>query len=58
MQRIKITAGLQGTELQDFRTEDGMDVLKKIPARAQDPQVRAANFEEVSLGYNKEEAME
>ncbi|MCI6553426.1 MAG: NADPH-dependent glutamate synthase [Lachnospiraceae bacterium] len=35
-----------------------MDVLKKIPARAQDPQVRAANFEEVSLGYNKEEAME
>ena len=34
------------------------DVLKKIPVREQDPQVRAANFEEVCLGYNKEEAME
>lgn len=35
-----------------------MDVLKKTPVREQDPQVRAANFEEVCLGYNKEEAME
>ncbi len=34
-----------------------MDVLKKIPVREQDPQVRATNFEEVCLGYNKEEAM-
>ncbi len=34
-----------------------MDVLKKVPVREQDPQVRAANFEEVCLGYNKEEAM-
>ncbi len=34
------------------------DVLKKVPVREQDPQVRAANFEEVCLGYNKEEAME
>ena len=35
-----------------------MDVLKKVPVREQDAQVRAANFEEVCLGYNKEEAME
>lgn len=35
-----------------------MDVLKKIPVREQEPKVRAANFEEVCLGYNREEAME
>ena len=35
-----------------------MDVLKKVPVREQDPKVRAANFEEVCLGYNREEAME
>ena len=35
-----------------------MDVLKKTPVREQDPKVRATNFEEVCLGYNKEEAME
>lgn len=35
-----------------------MDVLRKVPVREQDPKVRAANFEEVCLGYNKEEAME
>lgn len=35
-----------------------MDVLKKVPVREQEPQVRAKNFEEVCLGYNKEEAME
>ncbi len=34
------------------------DVLKKVPVREQDPQVRANNFEEVCLGYNKEEAMD
>lgn len=34
------------------------DVLKKIPVREQEPKVRAKNFEEVCLGYNKEEAME
>lgn len=34
-----------------------MDVLKKIPVREQNPKVRATNFEEVCLGYNKEEAM-
>jgi len=34
------------------------DVLKKVPVREQDAQVRATNFEEVCLGYNKEEAME
>jgi glutamate synthase (NADPH/NADH) small chain len=38
--------------------EEIMDVLKKVPVREQDPKVRAANFEEVCLGYNKEEAME
>ena len=35
-----------------------MDVLKKTPVREQDPKVRATNFEEVCLGYNREEAME
>lgn len=35
-----------------------MDVLKKVPVREQEPAVRAQNFEEVCLGYNKEEAME
>ncbi|MBD5501028.1 MAG: NADPH-dependent glutamate synthase [Lachnospiraceae bacterium] len=35
-----------------------MDVLKKIPVREQDAKERAANFEEVCLGYDKEEAME
>ncbi len=35
-----------------------MDVMKKVPVREQDPKERAANFEEVCLGYNKEEAME
>ena len=34
------------------------DVLKKVPVREQDPQVRATNFEEVCLGYNREEAVE
>ena len=33
------------------------DVLKKVPAAEQDPKVRATNFEEVCLGYNKEEAV-
>ena len=35
-----------------------MDVMKKVPVREQDPKVRATNFDEVCLGYNKEEAME
>lgn len=35
-----------------------MDVLKKVPVREQDPKVRAANFEEVCLGYAEAEAME
>lgn len=35
-----------------------MDVLKKVPVREQNAKERAANFEEVCLGYNKEEAME
>ena len=34
------------------------DVMKKVPIREQDPKVRATNFDEVCLGYNKEEAME
>ena len=34
-----------------------MDMMKKVPVREQDPVVRAANFEEVCLGYNQEEAM-
>ena len=35
-----------------------MDMMKKVPVREQEPQVRAQNFEEVCLGYNQEEAME
>ena len=35
-----------------------MDAMKKVPVREQEPKVRAANFEEVCLGYNQEEAME
>lgn len=34
-----------------------MDVLKRVPVREQDAKVRATNFDEVCLGYNKEEAM-
>lgn len=33
-----------------------MNMMEKVPVREQDPIVRAANFEEVCLGYNKEEA--
>ena len=33
------------------------DVLKKVPVREQQPKVRATNFDEVCLGYNKEEAI-
>ena len=35
-----------------------MDVLTKVPVREQEAAARAKNFEEVCLGYNKEEAME
>ena len=35
-----------------------MDVLKRVPVREQDPTERAANFEEVCLGYNMDEARE
>lgn len=38
-------------------TAEMTDVLKKVPVREQDPKVRAANFEEVCLGYNQEEAV-
>ena len=34
------------------------DMLKKVPVKEQDPKVRATNFEEVCLGYDKDEAME
>lgn len=34
-----------------------MSVLEKVPVREQEPKQRAANFEEVCYGYNKEEAM-
>ena len=33
-----------------------MDMMKKVPVREQDPLVRATNFKEVCLGYNKDEA--
>ncbi|WP_143316891.1 NADPH-dependent glutamate synthase [Clostridium sp. HBUAS56017] len=35
-----------------------MDRMKRILVHEQDPKVRAANFKEVCLGYNKEEAVE
>lgn len=31
--------------------------IPRVPVREQDPKVRATNFEEVCLGYNREEAM-
>lgn len=34
-----------------------MDMMKKVPVREQDPIVRAANFDEVCLGYCEEEAL-
>ena len=34
-----------------------MDVLKKVPVKEQEPQVRAQNFEEVCLGYDAKEAV-
>ncbi|MBR5049302.1 MAG: FAD-dependent oxidoreductase, partial [Erysipelotrichaceae bacterium] len=34
-----------------------MDLNRKVPVREQDPKVRAANFDEVCLGYNREEAL-
>ena len=33
-----------------------MDVLKKVPVREQEPEIRAKNFDEVCFGYNEEEA--
>ena len=35
-----------------------MDRMKRTPIAEQDPKVRAANFEEVCLGYTAEEAMQ
>lgn len=34
-----------------------VDVLKRIPVREQEPEIRAKNFDEVCLGYDSEEAM-
>ncbi|MBQ3392034.1 MAG: NADPH-dependent glutamate synthase [Lachnospiraceae bacterium] len=33
-----------------------MDMIKKVPVREQDPEVRSHNFDEVCMGYNREEA--
>lgn len=33
------------------------DVMKKVPVKEQDPIIRATNFDEVNLGYTKEEAV-
>lgn len=35
-----------------------MDGMKRVPIKEQEPKVRAANFEEVCLGYSEEEAVE
>ena len=35
-----------------------MDVLKRVPVKEQDSEIRAKNFKEVCLGYNLEEAKE
>ncbi len=34
-----------------------MDMLKRVPISEQDPKVRAANFDEVCLGYTEDEAV-
>ena len=39
------------------RNEVEYERLNRVPVREQDPKVRATNFDEVCLGYNKEEAM-
>ncbi len=52
---IHITAAV---ETATIRRSVKMDVLKKVPVREQAPDVRNKNFDEVCLGYNKEEAME
>ena len=51
--RIHITVAAETAEV----TNNGRDVLKRVPVREQEPKVRATNFEEVCYGYNKEEAM-
>lgn len=35
-----------------------MDVWSSVPVREQEPEVRAANFEEVCFGYNEQEAVQ
>lgn len=35
-----------------------MDRMKRVPIKEQDPKVRSKNFDEVCLGYTKEEAMQ
>ena len=35
-----------------------MDVWSSVPVREQEPEVRAANFEEVCFGYNEQEVMQ
>lgn len=35
-----------------------IDILKRVPIKEQEPQVRAKNFEEVCLGYDENEAMD
>ncbi|MBR1628816.1 MAG: dihydropyrimidine dehydrogenase, partial [Lachnospiraceae bacterium] len=35
-----------------------MDMTKKVPISEQDPKERAKNFDEVCLGYTKEEAIQ
>ena len=34
-----------------------IDVMKKVPVAEQDPAVRATNFDEVNLGYSRDEAV-
>ena len=50
------TAGPETVNVQERCEIMQTDMMKKVPVREQEPLVRAANFDEVCLGYNKEEA--
>lgn len=39
-----------------LREDEMADLMKRVPVREQDPKERAANFDEVCLGYNETEA--
>ena len=43
--------------MQDWEGKMMANKIARVPVREQDPKERARNFEEVCLGYDKQEAM-